>query len=57
MMFKVSLGVREEGKIGEVDLSGNMTKQDERRLPVDETHTHLFNLGTMLEDMELRIRK
>jgi len=53
----VSIALREEGKLGEVDLSGSMTKQDERRCPVDDTqHTHISNLGTMLEEMELKIR-
>lgn len=53
----VSLGLSEADKIGNVDLSGSMTKQDERRLPMDETvSTHLSNLGTILEDMELKIR-
>jgi capping protein (actin filament) muscle Z-line, beta len=53
----VSLGLKEAQRIGEVDLSGSMTKQDERRLPVDDKEsTHISNLGTMLEDMELRIR-
>jgi len=39
-----------------------MTKQDERRLTVDDRTsaspdaTHLSNLGVMLEEMELRIR-
>ena len=41
-----------------VDLSGSMTKQDERRLPVDEREgqSHIANLGVMLEEMELRVR-
>jgi capping protein beta len=54
----VSLGFKEAGKIGDVDLSGSMTKQSERKLPVDDVAglTHIANLGTMLEEMELSIR-
>jgi capping protein beta len=53
------------GSSSSVDLSGSMTKQDERRLPVDERTggmggggegSHIANLGTMLEEMELRVR-
>jgi hypothetical protein len=33
-----------------------MTKQDERKLQVNDADlTHILNLGTMLEDMELKI--
>ena len=54
----VSIGFKEPAKIGEVDLSGSMTKQAERKLPVDDAAglTHIANLGTMLEEMELSIR-
>jgi len=54
----VSLGFKEASKIGDVDLSGSMTKQAERKLQVDEAGgvTHIANLGTMLEEMELAIR-
>lgn len=54
----VSLGFKEAAKIGDVDLSGSMTKQAERKLQVDEAAgvTHIANLGTMLEEMELSIR-
>jgi len=53
----VSMGLKDE-RTGLVDLSGSMTKQDERRLPVDEREgqTHIMNLGVMIEDMELKIR-
>jgi capping protein beta len=53
----VSLGLKDSGRLGEIDLSGSMTKQEERRLPVDDiSNSHIANLGTMVEDMELRIR-
>lgn len=54
----VSLGFKEPARIGDVDLSGSMTKQAERKLTVDEAagQTHIANLGTMLEEMELAIR-
>jgi len=53
----VSMIMSDKGTLGDVDLSGSMTKQDERRLPMDDgQNTHISNLGTMLEDMELKIR-
>jgi len=52
----VSMGVK-GSNIGEVDLSGSMTQQDTKVLPVHETNQpHIANLGKMLEDMELKIR-
>lgn len=51
----VSMEMADE-KIGSVDLSGNMTKQETKKCVIDATHTHISNLGQMLEDMELRIR-
>jgi capping protein beta len=53
VMVSMNLG---DEKIGTVDLSGNMTKQDTKRCPLDVENTHISNLGKMLEDMELRIR-
>jgi capping protein beta len=46
----------EDDKVGKVDLSGSMTQQESKRLPVDKNQTHIANMGKMLEDMELRIR-
>jgi len=51
----VSMGLK-DGKIGSVDLSGSMTQQETKKLQVDKEHTHIANLGKMLEDMELKIR-
>jgi len=51
----VSMGIR-DAKIGVVDLSGSMTQQESKKLQVDKEHTHIANLGKMLEDMELKIR-
>lgn len=44
-------------KVGEVDLSGSMTQQVSAEHPVDGgKHTHITNLGKMLEDQELKLR-
>jgi len=51
----VSMGLK-DGKIGSVDLSGSMTQQETKKMQVDKEHTHIANLGKMLEDMELKIR-
>lgn len=42
--------------VGMVDLSGSMTQQRAKTQPLDATHTHLSNMGQMLESMELKIR-
>lgn len=52
----VSLGLKDAALYGEVDLSGSMTKQDERKLSLEAGESHIAHLGVMLEEMELRIR-
>ncbi|KAK4132288.1 F-actin capping protein, beta subunit [Trichocladium antarcticum] len=42
--------------LGEVDLSGNMTRQVEQDLPVDNDEGHIANVGRLVEDMELKMR-
>jgi capping protein beta len=42
--------------LGEVDLSGNMTRQVEYDLPVENDESHIVNVGRMVEDMELSMR-
>jgi len=52
----VSMNLKEPGKIGDVDLSGSMTKQISKDKKVSKDHTHIENLGPMLEEMELSVR-
>jgi capping protein beta len=39
-----------------MDLSGNMTRQIESDLPVDDDTSHIANIGKLVEDMELKMR-
>jgi len=48
--------VIKDATVGQVDLSGNMTKQESKKQAVSPTSPHIANLGRMLEEMELRIR-
>jgi len=48
--------VIKDSTVGQVDLSGSMTKQESKRQQVTASATHISNLGRMLEEMELRIR-
>jgi len=53
----VSMNIVEEGKTGNVDLSGHMTKQVEKEKKMDgKVDTHVSNLGVILEEMELSVR-
>lgn len=45
-----------EGSIGDMDLSGNMTRQVEQDLPVESDESHIANVGRLVEDMELKMR-
>lgn len=42
--------------LGELDLSGNMTRQIEQDLPVETDESHIANIGRLVEDMELKMR-
>jgi capping protein (actin filament) muscle Z-line, beta len=44
------------GTLGELDLSGNMTRQVELDLPVEGDESHIANVGKLVEDMELKMR-
>ena len=49
------LGTRSEA-LGEMDLSGNMTRQIEQDMPVQDDTSHVVNVGRLVEDMELKMR-
>jgi len=51
----VSMGMNNK-EAGDIDLSGNMTRQDTQSLACSKEKPHLIQMGSMLEDMELRIR-
>lgn len=42
--------------LGDLDLSGNMTRQVEQDMPVDTDESHIANVGRLVEDMELKMR-
>lgn len=42
--------------LGDMDLSGNMTRQVEADLPVESDASHIANVGRLVEDMELKMR-
>ncbi|KAL8714771.1 MAG: hypothetical protein Q9220_001284 [cf. Caloplaca sp. 1 TL-2023] len=49
------LGTRNEA-LGDMDLSGNMTRQVEQDMPVQDDASHIVNIGKLVEDMELKMR-
>ena len=51
----LSLGSAGEA-LGELDLSGNMTRQVEADMAVDGDEGHVVNVGRMVEDMESKMR-
>ena len=42
--------------LGDMDLSGNMTRQIEQDMPVYNDASHIVNIGKLVEDMELKMR-
>ena len=49
------LGTNGEG-LGEMELSGNMTRQVEQDMQVSDDDSHIVNVGRLVEDMELKMR-
>ncbi|KAI4128496.1 MAG: hypothetical protein LQ347_004167, partial [Umbilicaria vellea] len=49
------LSTSNEG-LGDMDLSGNMTRQIEQDMPVEGDASHIVNVGKLVEDMELKMR-
>lgn len=47
---------REGDTLGEMNLSGNMTRQIEADLAVENDQSHVANIGRLVEDMELKMR-
>jgi capping protein (actin filament) muscle Z-line, beta len=52
----LSLAANGNVTLGEMDLSGNMTRQIEQELPVETDESHIANIGRLVEDMELKMR-
>lgn len=46
----------ENDALGEMDLSGSMTRQVEQDMPVHDDSSHIVNVGKLVEDMELKMR-
>lgn len=42
--------------LGDMDLSGNMTRQIEQDMLVTDDSSHIVNVGKLVEDMELKMR-
>ncbi|KAF2442118.1 F-actin capping protein, beta subunit [Karstenula rhodostoma CBS 690.94] len=51
----LSLGTESEA-LGGLDLSGNMVRQIEQDMAVEDDGSHVANIGKMVEDMELKMR-
>ena len=42
--------------LGEMDLSGNMTRQVEQDMAITDDFSHIVNIGKLVEDMESKMR-
>lgn len=42
--------------LGSLELGGNLTRQTEQTLPVEDSLSHIINLGQMIEDIESKMR-
>lgn len=56
MLSLAAAGGSSGSALGEMDLSGNMTRQIEQELPVETDESHIANIGRLVEDMELKMR-
>ncbi|ORX68221.1 F-actin capping protein, beta subunit [Linderina pennispora] len=55
MLYTVASGTRGDRQ-NEINLSGSLTRQDERELAVEDQSAHIVNIGRMVEDMEFKMR-
>ncbi|KAJ2809191.1 F-actin-capping protein subunit beta [Coemansia guatemalensis] len=55
MLYTVASGAKGDRQ-SEINLSGSLTRQDERDLPVGDPSAHVANIGHMVEDMEFKMR-
>jgi len=46
----------ETAATGTVNLSGSLTRQEEKPYPVNDANPHVYNIGRMVEDMEIKLR-
>ena len=42
--------------IGDTDLSGSLTRQEERTCDLSPEQTHIVNMGRLIEDLEISMR-
>lgn len=53
----VILDMRSKSKgLGTLDLSGNLTRQSQQTLSISDESSHVVNIGSMIEDMESKLR-
>ncbi|KAJ1741110.1 F-actin-capping protein subunit beta [Coemansia sp. RSA 989] len=55
MLYTVASGAKGDRQ-SEINLSGSLTRQDERDLPIEDMNSHVVNIGRMVEDMESKMR-
>ncbi|KAJ2583206.1 F-actin-capping protein subunit beta, partial [Coemansia sp. RSA 1836] len=55
MLYTVASGAKGDRQ-NEINLSGSLTRQDERDLPNEDASAHIVNMGRMVEDMEFKMR-
>ena len=42
--------------VKDMNLSGNLTRQSQTTLPLDAPVSHVYNIGRLVEDMEIKMR-
>ena len=52
----LSLSSDAKDTLGTLGLSGNLTRQIEQDMPVENDESHIINVGRMVEDMEGKMR-
>lgn len=48
--------ITDSESLGQMNLSGNITRQIEQELVVDDLNSHIVNVGRLVEDMEIKMR-
>ncbi|PVU92750.1 hypothetical protein BB561_003632 [Smittium simulii] len=48
--------VNNQGNVGQMNLSGSLTREEEREGTIDDLNSHIVNIGRFVEDMEFKLR-
>eukprot|EP01120_Amphizonella_sp_Union-15-10_P002516 TRINITY_DN1278_c0_g1_i1.p1 TRINITY_DN1278_c0_g1~~TRINITY_DN1278_c0_g1_i1.p1 ORF type:complete len:271 (-),score=42.72 TRINITY_DN1278_c0_g1_i1:82-894(-) len=53
----LTIDTNEPGTTGSVSLAGSLNRQEEKSAPIDQPNSHVVNIGSLVEAMEIKLRQ